>query len=181
MGSSKSAGGLGFRDLSMFNKSLLAKQCWGLIQNPHSVISQIMKAKYFPNTYFLASVLGKRPSFIWRSFMAAKDLLSCGLIWRIGDGNSINIWGDRWLPNIGPLNFSPDSGLSCDAKMLELIDVSVKGWKCLLIDSSFPVHVANMIKKSLCAPHYLRAKLFGMILLMVCFLLEMLIIWAGIC
>jgi len=31
--------------------------------------------------------------------MAAKDLLSSGIIWRVGDGKSINVWGDNWLPN----------------------------------------------------------------------------------
>jgi hypothetical protein len=74
MGRLKTVGGLGFRDLIMFNKALLAKQCWRLIQNPDSLISQIIKAKYYPNSSFLDSDLGKRPSFIWRSFMAAKEL-----------------------------------------------------------------------------------------------------------
>jgi len=39
MGRSKTAGGLGFRDLIMFNKALLVKQCWRLIQNLDSLIS----------------------------------------------------------------------------------------------------------------------------------------------
>jgi hypothetical protein len=50
------------------------------------------------------------------------------------------------LPNIGSLIFSSASGLSCEAKVSDLIDVSVKGWKCSLIDSSFPAYVANIIK-----------------------------------
>jgi hypothetical protein len=64
MGRSKTVGGLGFRDLNMFNKALLAKQCWRLIQNPDSLISQIIRAKYYPNSSFLEFELGKRPSFI---------------------------------------------------------------------------------------------------------------------
>jgi hypothetical protein len=39
MGRSKTTGGLGFRDLIMFNKALLVKQCWRLIQNLDSLIS----------------------------------------------------------------------------------------------------------------------------------------------
>jgi len=146
MGRAKSVGGLGFRDLLMFNKALLAKQCWRLIQYPHSLISQILKAKYFPNSSLLDSESGKRPSFIWRSFMAAKDLLSHGIIWRIGHGSSIKVWGDNWLPYIGSLTFHSGLSLPCDAKVADLIDVSVKGWNCALIDNSFPVYVANIIK-----------------------------------
>jgi len=91
MGRLKTAEGLRFRDLIMFNKALLAKQCCRLIQNPDSLISQINKAKYYPNSSFLKSNLGKRPSFIWRSFMVAKELISHGIIWRIGDRPSIKI------------------------------------------------------------------------------------------
>jgi putative lipase involved disintegration of autophagic bodies len=103
MGRAKSTGGLGFRDLIIFNKALLAKQCWRLIQYPHSLVCQILKAKYFPNSSLLESEIGKRPSYMWRSFMAAKDIFFHGIIWRIGDGKSIKVWGDNWLPNIGSL------------------------------------------------------------------------------
>jgi len=86
MGRAKSAGGLGFRDLTLFNKALLAKQCWRIIQFPDSLSSLILKAKYFPKSSFLDAELGKTPSFMWRSFLAAKDLLSNGVLWRVGDG-----------------------------------------------------------------------------------------------
>jgi len=146
MGRAKSAGGLGFRDLTLFNKALLAKQCWRLIQFPNSLSSRILKAKYFPNSSFLEAELGKRPSFMWRSFMAAKDLISSGILWRVGDGRSINIWGENWVPNIGSLNFQPGLSLTKDAKVSDLIDASVKGWNSGLIDESFPAFVANAIK-----------------------------------
>jgi len=71
---SKSIGGLGFRDLIMFNKALLAKQGWRLIQNPDSLIAQVPRAKYFPRDSFLSSVVGTRPSFVWRSLLFAIDL-----------------------------------------------------------------------------------------------------------
>jgi hypothetical protein len=119
----------------MFNKALLAKQCWRLIQNPDSLIAQIISAKYYPHSSFLESKLGRRPSFIWRSFMGAKELLSHGIHLRIGDGRSIKIWGDNWLPNIGSLSVPLESNPFSDALVSNLINSSILGWNCSIIDN----------------------------------------------
>jgi hypothetical protein len=63
----KGGGGLRFRDLTLFNKALLAKQGWQLMKNLDSLIAWILKAKYYPNSSFLDSSLGSRPSFAWRN------------------------------------------------------------------------------------------------------------------
>jgi hypothetical protein len=58
MGIAKFAGGLGFRDLPMFNKALLAKQVWRIHQNPKSLVARIFKAKYFSKGSVLEASLG---------------------------------------------------------------------------------------------------------------------------
>jgi hypothetical protein len=76
MSFAKSSGGLGFRDLVLFNQALLAKQGWTLIQNPFSLVANIFKYKYYPSSSFLDSSLGSRVSFVWRSLFQAKRHLS---------------------------------------------------------------------------------------------------------
>jgi hypothetical protein len=85
---------MGFWDLVIFNKALLAKQCWRFLQNPNSLAADNFKAKYYPHTNVLEDSLGKRPSFAWRSLFSISNILKNGIVWRVGDGRDIHIWDD---------------------------------------------------------------------------------------
>jgi hypothetical protein len=95
---SKKNGGLGFRDLHLFNISMLARQAWRLLTNPNSLCGRVLKAKYFPNSSILGCQAKGSISYSWRSILQGVDLLKKGLIWRVGDGGQINIWVDPWIP-----------------------------------------------------------------------------------
>jgi len=41
-----------FRNLYAFNLIMLAKQAWKIIVNPHSLVTQVLKTKYFPHNVF---------------------------------------------------------------------------------------------------------------------------------
>ncbi|KAG2720878.1 hypothetical protein I3760_02G054700 [Carya illinoinensis] len=80
LSSSKEKGGLGFRDLKAFNLAMLAKQSWRVIQDPTSLVSRVLKQKYFSAGEYLDAKTGVGPSFVWRSIMAGLQTLKTGLM-----------------------------------------------------------------------------------------------------
>ncbi|KAL0361292.1 UNVERIFIED_CONTAM: putative mitochondrial protein [Sesamum radiatum] len=64
-------GGLGLRKLYAFNRAMLAKQLWRMIENPNSLISRIWKQRYYPSTYWQSVTASVGCPFTWRSVMAS--------------------------------------------------------------------------------------------------------------
>lgn len=65
----KEASGMGFKKLRSFNIPMLAKQAWRLVNNANPLLTQIMCARCYPNTYFLNATIGSNPSYVWRSLL----------------------------------------------------------------------------------------------------------------
>lgn len=90
---------------------------------PESLATQIIKAKYYKNCFFLEAIVGPRPSFAWRSLIASQALLKNSLLWRIGDGWGAKVWGTQWIPNLLTyLVQLPINGLGAKARVIDLID-----------------------------------------------------------
>ena len=98
---SKKAGGMGLRDLEAFNQAVLAKQGWRILINENSLMTRVLKGKYFPSCSFIDAKQGSNMSFTWRSILQARPVLMKGLYRVIGDGRSTRIWGDPWLQSGG--------------------------------------------------------------------------------
>ncbi|GAU44672.1 hypothetical protein TSUD_243690 [Trifolium subterraneum] len=96
----KAKGGLGFHNFEAFNKAMVAKQAWNIIQNPESLAAKIIKARYFPRSSLLEASLGYNPSVAWRSIWKARQILLHGCRWRIGSGE-IRVMYDPWLRGNG--------------------------------------------------------------------------------
>ncbi|XP_075674872.1 putative mitochondrial protein AtMg00310 [Castanea sativa] len=88
---------MGFRDVQAFNLSLLAKQAWRFIHKTHSLFYKVYKSRYFPNCSFMDAELGINPSYVWRSLLAARDVIIEGSKWKVGDGRSIGVLTHIWL------------------------------------------------------------------------------------
>ena len=93
--------------MQAFNLALLAKQGWRTISNPTSLVAQVLKAKYFPNSTFWKASRHTNSSVIWKSIWDALGVLELGTGWQIGNGCSISVWNDQWIPR--PVTFKPIS------------------------------------------------------------------------
>ncbi|KAL0417527.1 UNVERIFIED_CONTAM: putative mitochondrial protein [Sesamum radiatum] len=134
----KSQGGMGFRDLQAFNLALLSKQLWRIISNPDSLLSRVLRAKYFPDGQALLAPAERNPSYTWRSIQAAQQVVRGGLRWRICSGRSVRIWGDPWIPR--PFSFSvlsSPNAASPDMRVCDLIDATSKEWNHGLLRELF--------------------------------------------
>ncbi|KAK2663180.1 hypothetical protein Ddye_001754 [Dipteronia dyeriana] len=94
----KANGGSGFRDLETFNRALLAKQSWRIFKNPNSLAARVLKGCYFNNSNFLDISSYKKGSFVWNSFMWGRAILDKGMQWKVGNGKTIFVYKDNWLP-----------------------------------------------------------------------------------
>lgn len=99
----KYAGGLGFKDIESFNDAVLAKIGWRILQNPSSLIAQVLLGKYAKKSSFMDCSTPTSSSHGWKSVIVGREVLRRGLQWVICNGESIRLWSDPWLSCITPL------------------------------------------------------------------------------
>uniref|UniRef100_A0A803QNQ9 Reverse transcriptase domain-containing protein n=1 Tax=Cannabis sativa TaxID=3483 RepID=A0A803QNQ9_CANSA len=148
---SKFYGGLGFRNIVHHNQAMLAKQAWRILTNPDSLVAQLLKAKYFKRNDFLLAATGHTPSFCWRSILWGRDLLTKGLIWKIGDGNLVNTSESNWLPSHGKA--IPKPGLSLPSQNVSFFITEDRHWDLQKLRRFFDEEMCNAILAVPIDPH----------------------------
>ena len=144
----KSQGGMGFKDLSLFNDALLAKQTLRLLHDEHSLFYRMFKPKFFLDCSIMQAKAPSNASYAWRSIIRGREVIRKGAQWRIGDGHSVRIWGDRWILEINnPKIISPILYGQEDARVSCLIDQHQKMWRDDILEHSFYEFEANLIRK----------------------------------
>ena len=71
----KKDGDLGFRDLHVFNRAMLARQAWRLANAPNSLCARVLSAKYYPSGQIIRAVPKDGMSYSWRSILKGVQLL----------------------------------------------------------------------------------------------------------
>jgi hypothetical protein len=141
----KSLGGMGFRDLPLFNQAMLAKQAWPLLTDPTSLCAHVLKGRYYPDSDFWSATKPRSASYTWRSILHGHKLLVEGVRWGIGDGRSVRILHDHWIPSCPPEILKPTSPIPANALVHCLIDEESGQWNEENVGAFFTPDVASKI------------------------------------
>ncbi|KAL3520032.1 hypothetical protein ACH5RR_018181 [Cinchona calisaya] len=84
--------------------------------------------------------------FFWRSIIKGRKVLMRGIRWRVGNGRSISVWEDPWVP-IPYLFKVPNQSrnLRPNARVCEFIDHKRKEWKVQALKSLLNDYVVEQI------------------------------------
>ncbi|MBA0878961.1 hypothetical protein Goshw_016158 [Gossypium schwendimanii] len=103
---------------------------------------------------FIKAVLQVIPTYSMACFLLPKSLCDemegIGLLlkelsWRVGRGNAISIWTDRWIPGIEPESWYNRGGNGELELVSDLIDSTTKMWKTEIITTTFQIGIAQRI------------------------------------
>src|SRR4051812_38289160 len=89
-----------FWDMRLFNIAMLGEQGWRLITNPKSLCARMLRGKYYHDREFIQATKKKNMSHTWRDILEGRLALELGMIKRIGNGTSTDVWKDKWIPMV---------------------------------------------------------------------------------
>lgn len=113
---------------------------------PDSLCARVLKGKYYPNSDFLSATKKKRSSETWRAILYGRDVLTRGMIKRIGPGET-SIWYDNWIPglrSLRPLVRMPEATAD---RVCDLFIPGTRVWDEEIVRKSFMVLEAEEVLK----------------------------------
>nr|CCA66020.1 hypothetical protein [Beta vulgaris subsp. vulgaris] len=136
----KGGGGLGIRNVHLFNKALLAKQAIRIHNSRQSLISQVLLAKYkaSPVDIVLRNRNLGRVSWGMRGLCRAVQDCRAGFTSQIGNGSNTSIVGDKWIRE-GPVIVKSGVNLAQMGirQVKDLMNTQQKTWNSSLIWKCF--------------------------------------------
>ncbi|XP_020271446.1 uncharacterized protein LOC109846609 [Asparagus officinalis] len=93
----KEEGGLGVKDIALFNTSLLSKWLWKCLDR-NSTSGNFLHHLYVHNgTKLQNSSFKSSNSSFWNDVLSKKDAFLHNIKWIIGSGEDIRFWEDKWV------------------------------------------------------------------------------------
>ncbi|KAL5569499.1 hypothetical protein UlMin_026074 [Ulmus minor] len=141
----KQWGGLGFRRMKDLNLSLLAKWAWKLVQGQSSICCSILNARYLLHTNFLQAAQSRGDSPFWKAVMASKDIIRSGSCYLVGNGESIDIWEDPWVPSFPGFRPPPKGEPRVGWMSVKDLILQPGLWDRSKLQELFDPHIVNLI------------------------------------
>ena len=144
---------MGFKEIEKFNDALLAKQVWRMLKNPESFCHRGFKAHFFLDCSVLEANSSTNRLYAWKSILSARDVVRKGMVWQIGDGKTVRLKEDKWLPDqVYRSVSSPLHSIPLDAKVSIFIDEVNGTCKEVEIKQNFLPHEVKKIMCILLSP-----------------------------
>ena len=80
------------------NNALLAKLAWMIASKKDNLFLSIVRAKYKVKHDWLRKDPPKSTSLVWKAIEEVIKIIIKGACYLMGDGASINVWLDPWVP-----------------------------------------------------------------------------------
>ncbi|XP_075481232.1 uncharacterized protein LOC142521946 [Primulina tabacum] len=87
----------GFPNLNGFNLAMLGKQGWNILSNPNTLVSQVLKAKYYPDKDFLKAALANGNYSVKSGYHLAMNIIDTDRA-----NNTTGAWAKLWDLNMRP-------------------------------------------------------------------------------
>jgi hypothetical protein len=130
-------GGLGFRKARIFNDALVAKITWMVASGRDSLCIKALCSKYKVKEDWLGKDPKTNASPLWKAIENLKGVIAKGACYLVGDGTSIDMWKDPWVPWLVGFRPTPYDPSSQNLPMVVslLIDQVTKSWNVDLLET----------------------------------------------
>ncbi|KAL2906857.1 hypothetical protein RDABS01_005567 [Bienertia sinuspersici] len=91
------AGGLGVRNLRIWNLTFMAKLGWKILTDENKLWVKLLRERYLRKCNFMDAIPNQGQSQLWRDVLKGRDILSTSLIMGIGDGSQTSLWYHHWV------------------------------------------------------------------------------------
>jgi hypothetical protein len=157
-------GGLGIRNMAIFNKALLGKWLWRYSTESSSLWRQVIDSKYGGQEKDWCSniVRSTHGVSLWKHIRAGWDVFSNHISHKLGDGSRIRFWHDTWcgdlplkqqFPMLYLLTRAPEARVAdfCHLQGSNYVwDISfiraVQDWELEMVDSFMTILYSHSIR-----------------------------------
>jgi hypothetical protein len=133
--------------MELINKSLLIQTAWNIVTDKNPFLSNILKAKYYPNSSFWTNPTSGPKSVFWSSVLQIKHHLNEHSIIQIYAGNS-SIWSSPWMSswsNIHDHILLPVTNSPLPTKISDLWLQGTTEWNQDLLSTTFSQRMVQQI------------------------------------